>query len=52
MNRNKKQAAQVFGGFLAVMVLGTVISRAASSAKSRTGEVILFLRGKGNGGSG
>ena len=55
MNRNKKQAAQVFGGFLAVMVLGTVISRAASSAlvaqvetgKAGRGRLSYSCEGKG-----
>lgn len=55
MNRNKKRAAQVFGGFLAVMVLGTVISRAASSAlvaqvetgKAGRGRLSYSCEGKG-----
>lgn len=55
MNRNKKRVAQVFGRFLAVMVLGTVISRAASSAlvaqvetgKAGRGRLSYSCEGKG-----
>ena len=55
MNRNRKWMLRIFGGFLAVMVLGTVISRAAASAlvaqvgieKAKRGRLSYSYEGEG-----
>ncbi len=46
MNRNRKWILRIFGGFLAVMALGTVISRAAASALVAQVETEKAKRGK------
>lgn len=46
MNRNRKWMLRIFGGFLAVMALGTVISRAAASALVAQVETEKAKRGK------
>ena len=55
MNQNRKWILRIFGGFLAVMALGTVISRAAASAlvaqveteKAKRGKLSYFYEGEG-----
>ena len=55
MNQNRKWILRIFGGFLAVMALGTVISRAAASAlvaqvgieKAKRGRLSYFYEGEG-----
>ena len=46
MNQNRKWILRIFGGFLAVMALGTVISRAAASALVAQVETEKAKRGK------
>ena len=46
MNQNRKWKLRIFGGFLAVMALGTVISRAAASALVAQVETEKAKRGK------
>ncbi len=55
MNQNRKWILRIFGGFLAVMALGTVISRAAASAlvaqveteKAKRGRLSYSYEGEG-----